>query len=113
MDRTFPPQNCSPPSADRSAGTAGRRGYIDNWQANWATVSSFSTASRVTLALNDALWFLRPCDTSRPSFTPTLTLGAGFSLSYLSEFRGPPQNWQLDKSQRDLMNSVTNRNGLT
>ena len=50
------------------------------------------TASNATLALNDALCFLRPCDTSRSSFTTDLILGAGLSLSYLSSFPGPPHS---------------------
>jgi len=45
------------------------------------------------LALNDGLCFLRSFDMSHSSFTATaaLILGAGPSLTYLSEFPGPPQ----------------------
>ena len=42
--------------------------------------------------MNDGLCFLRSFDMSHSSFTATaaLILGAGLSLSYLSEFLGPP-----------------------
>jgi len=45
-----------------------------------------------TLALNVGLCFLRSFDMSHSSFTATAasSLGAGSSLSYLSEFPGPP-----------------------
>jgi len=65
-------------------------GWTSYRAANLAIVSSPFTASNATLALNAAPCFLRPCDTSRSSFTTDLILGAGLSLSYLSSFPGPP-----------------------
>ena len=45
------------------------------------------------LLVQPGLCFLLPCDISHsfPTATAALSLGAGLSLSYLSEFRGPPQ----------------------
>ena len=64
-------------------------------EACWATVSSPFTASRVTLALKAGLCFLRCFDIFRSFLTATaaFSLGAGFSLSDLSSFPGPP-HWE-------------------
>ena len=61
--------------------------------ASWATVSSPFTASSATLALKTGLCFLRPLGISHsfPAATAALSLGAGLSLSYLSDFPGSPQ----------------------
>jgi hypothetical protein len=55
------------------------------------------SASRATLALNDALCFLRSFDMSHSFLTATAVriLGAELSLSYLSEKPGPPQIAQI------------------
>ena len=75
-------QQCLLPCLDLAGWTSYRA-------ASWATVSSPFTASNATLALNDGLCFLRSFDMSHSSFTATaaLILGAGLSLSHLSEFR--------------------------
>ena len=68
-------------------------GWTSYRAANWATVSWPFTASSATLALNAGLCFLLPFDISHsfPTATAALSLGAGLSLSYLSDFPGPPQ----------------------
>ena len=74
--------------------TQQRRLQVSMAEACWATVSTPFTASSATLALKAGLCFPRPIDIS-PSFptaTAALGLGAGLSLSYLSDFPGPPHH---------------------
>ena len=76
-------------TSDKQQAAAMMEETIDNVGAVPREVS----ASRATLALNDALCFLRSFDTSHSSSTATTVfiLGAGSSLSYLSEKPGPAQ----------------------
>ena len=104
----FPPKTPAAPPSNAFFHVWIWPGWTSYRAASWATVSSPFTASKATLALNDGLCFFLSFDLSHSSFTATaaLILGAGLSLSYLSEFPGPPQSQVKLDTVQDILAEV-------